>query len=392
MKNYNRIMLGRSSCFADECIAGNYIGADFDINEDLSGNLPEDWHDFNKKYIPVYLANCPGKSKTAAGLACGFLYTICKGLKIDDVVLCPDGKGYYWVGSIQSNYYYVPNSNLPHRREVKWLDKKIKRSDMSQELQNSIGSIGTCSNATKFASEIESLIRTASTAVVTPEAPKAKTTFLERDLHKVFCNYLRTENIIGKTIFHEKSSNKADSNQKWVHPDIVGVHFEDFKEEATTSLQRVMDTKKSIRLCSYELKRTIEDDYQLKQYYFQALSNSSWANCGYLVAYEIDESLQEEILRLNASFGIGVILLQAKASDVRVICQAKEKELDYDTIDKLCHLNPDFRSFIEDLTKVMNTPKNYADVTLSSFVSNCDTVFKDEWELEEYCTKNCIPF
>lgn len=385
-------MLGRSSCFADECILGSYVGADFDINEDLTGHLPEDWHEFNKKYIPVYLANRPDKSKTAAGLACGFLHTVCKQLKIGDVVLCPDGKGFYYVGTITGDYYYVPNTNLPHRRKVKWLNMKIKRSDMSKELQNSIGSIGTCSNATKFAVEIESLISNSTTPSVVPTVAPSKTTYLERDLHKVFCNYLRTENIIGKTIYHEKSTNKSDSNQKWMHPDIVGVRFEEFKEEATSALQKVMDTKKAVCLYSYEMKRTIEDDYQLKQYYFQALSNSSWANYGYLVAYEIDDSLQEEIARLNSAFGIGVILLQAKSSDVKVLCQARERELDYDTIDKLCHLNPDFKSFIEGLTKVMNAPKNYTDVTLSSFVRSCDEIFKNDKELEDYCTKNCIPY
>lgn len=386
-------MLGKSSCFAEECINGGYIGADFDINEDLTGHLPEDWHDFNKNYIPVYLNNRPDKSKTAAGLACGFLHTICKALKIGDVVLSPDGQGYYYVGTIAGDYYYVANTNLQHRRKVDWLDKKIRRSDMSKELQNSVGSIGTCSNASNFADEIEDLIENATALVsVVPQNNITKTTYQERDLHRVFCNYLRTENIIGKTIYHEKSSTKADSNQKWVHPDIVGVKFEDFKEEATSTLQKVMDTKKAVRLCSYEMKRTIDDDYQLKQYYFQALSNSSWANYGYLVAYEIDDSLQEEIARLNSAFGIGVILLQAKPNDVKILCQAKEKELDYETIDKLCHLNPDFKSFIEGLTKVMDAPKAYAGVTQASFESDCDEIFKTDKELEDYCIKNCIPY
>ena len=140
------------------------------------------------------------------------------------------------------------------------------------------------------------------------------------------------------------------------------------------------------------MKRSIEDDYQLKQYFFQALSNSSWANYGYLVAYEIDESLHEEIRRLNAAFGIGVILLQAKPADVKILCQAKEKELDYETIDKLCHLNPDFKAFIEGMTKVMNAPKSYADVTMTSFLKSCDEIFKDNQELEDYCNSNCIPF
>lgn len=392
MKKYYRIMLGAGSRFVDDCIANNYIGADFDIFQDLTGHLPEQWQEFNKEFIPVFLANRPDKTKTAAGLACGFLYTICKALNIGDVVLSPDGKGCYYIGTITSDYYYVPDTELPHRRRVKWMNKKIRRSDMSQELRNSIGSIGTCSNATKFAAEIESLIASAQVITITSTPSNTKATYLERDLHKIFINYLRTENIIGKTIYHEKSSTKIDSNQKWVHPDIVGVKIEDFKEEATKTLQKVMDTKKAVRLCSYELKRKIEDDYQLKQYYFQALSNSNWANYGYLVAYEIDDSLQEEMNRLNTAFGIGIILLQAKPSDVQILCPAREKELDYDTIDKLCHLNKDFKSFMEGITQVLTAPKDFVNVSMNGFVNGCDAIFTNDIELEDYCKKNCIPF
>lgn len=392
MKNYNRIMAGRSSCYIDECVVGGYIGADFDIKEDLSENLSLSWEEFNNKYNPIYLANRPDKSKRAAGLACGFLYTICKSLKIDDVILSPDGEGCYYIGIITGDYYYVPDANLPHRRKVNWLDKKIKRNDMSVELQYSIGSIGTCSNATRFADEIESLIGTSTPISIIPKETKSKNSYLERDLHKVFCSYLREESIIAKTIYHEKSSNKADTNQKWVHPDIIGVRFADFKEVTTSKLLRKLDAKQSVCLYSYELKRAIDDDYQLKQCYFQALSNSSWANYGYLVAYEIDDSLLEEIYRLNASFGIGVILLQAKSVDVKILCPAKEKELDYETIDKLCHLNPDFKNFVTELTKVIDAPDQYSGISLNNFISNCDPVFKDDEELEDYCSKNCIPY
>lgn len=107
MKQYNRIMPGRSACFSDECFEGGFIGADMDINEDLTGHLPEHWKDFNKEFVPKYLIIRPDKTKIAAGLACGYLYTVCKGLKIGDIVLSPDGTGHYMVGTITSDYYYV---------------------------------------------------------------------------------------------------------------------------------------------------------------------------------------------------------------------------------------------------------------------------------------------
>jgi len=54
MKKYYRVMLGRKSAFAEQCFAGNFIGADFGITEDLSHNLPDEWRAFNKRFIPVF--------------------------------------------------------------------------------------------------------------------------------------------------------------------------------------------------------------------------------------------------------------------------------------------------------------------------------------------------
>ncbi len=158
MKKYIRVMLGPKSVFAEECYKGSFIGADFDIHEDLTDNLPENWRDFNSKYRPVWLENNPGKSKVAAGLACGMLWTISKGIKKGDIVLCPDGIGNYYVGEIVSDYYYKPGEILFHRRDVKWYQSVIERSDMSQELKNSTGSIGTTSDVSSYSEEIENLI------------------------------------------------------------------------------------------------------------------------------------------------------------------------------------------------------------------------------------------
>jgi restriction system protein len=166
VKSYYRIMLGRKSVFAAECFTGGYIGTDFAIHQDLSGLLPEDWRSFNKQYISEYKANVPGASNIAAGLACGTLWTVSKGIKIGDVVLCPDGSGTYHVGIVAGDYYYAPGQNLPHRRKVDWLEVRIPRSSMSQALQRSTGSVGTSSQVTDHAAELEMLIGGASPPAV----------------------------------------------------------------------------------------------------------------------------------------------------------------------------------------------------------------------------------
>jgi len=158
MKSYFRIMLGKKSVYAEEAYKGNFIGSDFGVDIDLTNKLPDNWRKFNKEFIPKYLEKHPEKSKVAAGLACGFLHTIAKGIQMGDIVLCPDGEGSYYVGEVAGDYEFHKGAILPHRRRVRWLTKKIERSDMSDSLRNSSGSIGTVSNVTKYADEIEHLI------------------------------------------------------------------------------------------------------------------------------------------------------------------------------------------------------------------------------------------
>lgn len=158
MKNYYRIMLGSKSSLAQECYIGNFIGVSLGITLDLSGKLPDDWRVFNKEYIPIWMQSHPDKTKVAAGLACGMLWTISKGVKVGDIALCPNGQGAYYVGEVIDNYSFHADTNLPHRRIVKWHNKTIERSDMSQEMQYSTGSTGTVINISKYAIELEKLI------------------------------------------------------------------------------------------------------------------------------------------------------------------------------------------------------------------------------------------
>jgi hypothetical protein len=79
MKNYYRVMLGKGSKHAAECFSGNFIGADFDIHQDLSGKLPDDWRAFNKEFIPVFLADHPDKIEDRRRSQMRVLMDGCKG-------------------------------------------------------------------------------------------------------------------------------------------------------------------------------------------------------------------------------------------------------------------------------------------------------------------------
>ena len=152
-------MLGKQHKYFNECYDNKYVGVGFDIEIDLKNDLPDNWREFNKKYIPFYLKKNPDKSKVTAGLACGAVWTVSKGMNIGDILLCPDGQRNYKIGKISGDYFYdatIPS--LLHRRSVEWLPVSINRDEMSQELKNSTGSIGTVSDISKFSSEIDKFI------------------------------------------------------------------------------------------------------------------------------------------------------------------------------------------------------------------------------------------
>jgi len=151
-------MLGKSSANAEDAFKGGFMAAGHIFGIDLTDQLPEEWRVFNKKMIPVYLEQNPEKSKVAAGLACGMLHTICKGSNVGDIVMSPDPDGNYHFGEITGGYFYDPDYELPHKRPVRWFERTVPRSQLSDGLRNSAGSIGTLSNVTKHAEEIERLI------------------------------------------------------------------------------------------------------------------------------------------------------------------------------------------------------------------------------------------
>lgn len=208
MKSYYRVMLGRKSAHAAQCFQEGFIGTDFEIPYDLTGKLPEEWREFNREFIPIYQKQRPEKNKISAGLACGALWTVSKGIAVGDLVLCPDGDRHYQVGEVTSEYRFVPGGVLPHRRTVRWIGKAINYDDLSESLANSAGSVGTVSNITRYHDELERLIggvSAAPTIVSTDPAIEEPASFvLEKQLEEfLVANWANTD--LGKKydIFQE---------------------------------------------------------------------------------------------------------------------------------------------------------------------------------------------
>ncbi|MGN8577739.1 HTH domain-containing protein [Campylobacter jejuni] len=213
-----------------------------------------------------------------------------------------------------------------------------------------------------------------------------KNKFHERDLHPLLVKFLYENldfNLNCKTIYHEQSKKGKGGEDKWNYPDIVGVYFpyDDYEKETITLLENIKQN--SYKLFSFELKIALNFS-NLKECYFQAVSNSSCANEGYLVVLqEIDSEVLSELRRLNQSFGIGVIKLEKDISNSQILISAKEKELDIQTLNMLINKNPNFKEFIDDINKQIKVGKE------AKIQANFDEIKSDE-EMEKYLKEKCI--
>ncbi|MEO0075726.1 MAG: hypothetical protein ABIK31_06435 [candidate division WOR-3 bacterium] len=186
-----------------------------------------------------------------------------------------------------------------------------------------------------------------------------------------------------KTIFHENSTKASKGQNEWLHPDLADVYFpfRDYKHE-TLELQNYLSIT-SIKLFSFELKISL-NFRNLRQSYFQAVSNSSWANEGYLVTLKIDDdpTFKNEIRRLNNAFGIGLIRLHPEnIFESEILFPSKiNQEIDWDTVNRLATENSDFNDFLKLIIE---------DCKLGKVKSQYDKVMKMD-ELKKYIKEKGI--
>ncbi|NJK84579.1 MAG: hypothetical protein HC912_13130 [Saprospiraceae bacterium] len=184
--------------------------------------------------------------------------------------------------------------------------------------------------------------------IETEEKELRQKNYSEKELHPVLAYFAYYHlRCYTRTINHSKSSKKTFG--EWVHPDMVGCYFpiEDWATEVNELSSTVGNP--AIKIYSFELKRKVTLT-NLREIFFQTVSNSSWANESYLVVAEVaeDEDLTNELKRLSTSFGIGVIKLDINDPDnSEFLYPAKVSEyLDWETMNKLT-MNKDFTEFLK---------------------------------------------
>lgn len=173
----------------------------------------------------------------------------------------------------------------------------------------------------------------------------------EHDLYPLLIRYLASElKLYSMRIDEKRSSNRYGMNaNKWLHPDIVAMEP---IAETWDQLVRTCVLKgdgQSVRLWSFEVKRSMTRA-NVREYFFQAVSNSTWANEGYLVCTSIaGDGTEDELRMLSALHGIGVIVLNTKdLSESEILIPARAKtDIDWQTVNRLVVENGDMKEFID---------------------------------------------
>ena len=190
-------------------------------------------------------------------------------------------------------------------------------------------------------------VRAATRVSTIPSKQKTSEKFAEDDMYDPLRIFLLQEyEIESMPIEHRNAKKTKRGGDMWLYPDLVGL--EDLSREWD---DKVIDcvkihSDKMSKLWSFELKKAITPS-NVREYFFQAVSNSSWANLGYLVACEIDNESLKELRILSNLHGIGFIKLDIeKYQNSQIIIPAQEKkEIDWSIVNRLLK-NKDYQKYI----------------------------------------------
>ncbi|HFP9398618.1 TPA: COG2958 family protein [Klebsiella michiganensis] len=199
---------------------------------------------------------------------------------------------------------------------------------------------------------------------ITPVPSTDTVSFTEHELYPLLIAYLsEEEELLCRRIDEKRSSNnKGLGANHWLYPDIVALQPLDKGWDIVVQNCVRYSEGRLTRLWSFEVKRQLNRS-NVRECFFQAVSNSSWAHFGYLVVTEINEDKQRgverELQMLCALHGIGVILLNPQdPSNSQTLIPARERtSIDWQSVNRLVIENKDFKEFIDLVSDYHQTGK-----------------------------------
>lgn len=198
----------------------------------------------------------------------------------------------------------------------------------------------------------------------------------EKELYIQLAKFCKTKNI--ETLRIDEKTSKKDKGKNhniWLHPDVVGFRdlTEGFDDAAKDCLIEYSDERSCVY--SFEVKAGMILPHLLREYVFQTVSNSSWANYSYLVAEGIGDEDLEELQLLCSSFNIGFIQLNRdNPTESKIEIRAPKTDLDWQMINRIAKENADFKTFLNNITLTYQRHSN-------------SRIAKPKWDIDDNKTE-----
>jgi len=212
--------------------------------------------------------------------------------------------------------------------------------------------------------ETEEVTDAEAVVAVSPEIPEqqghsTQKIVLERELYPMLIDFISSETGASAFRINEAtaSNRRGPGGNKWLYPDIVAIESltAGMNKEVIGALQN--SGERRARLWSFEVKRLLNRS-NVREAYFQAVSNSSWASFGYLAAAEIEGAdTLREIQMLYSVHGIGLIEVDMDSPSESVLrIPARERlSIEWSMCSRLADENRDFHSFMKRVRQFYQT-------------------------------------
>ena len=155
---YYQVRLGRGGDLAHLGLEEGWVGVGWMATLDLTRKFPDDWRSFNSDYRQKVMDIDGVETAVSAGLACSATWTVARGLKEGDIVITPDQSGTLHFGRISGDYFWVADTELPHRRRVTWLGVTVPRNEVSDPFRRSLSAIQTVANLGEHWKEMQEIL------------------------------------------------------------------------------------------------------------------------------------------------------------------------------------------------------------------------------------------
>lgn len=175
-------------------------------------------------------------------------------------------------------------------------------------------------------------------------------TISEHDLYPLLGKYVASEiSCMAMRIDERRSKNtRGPRGNHWLYPDVVG--FQDLSQNWSHDMRTLAKSAKAetAHLYSFEVKLLINRS-NVREVFFQTLSNSAWAHYAYLCASEINSRAMDELSMLCGSHGIGVIRIDVEdVSNSQILIPAALKAgIDWNLLNRLADENSDAKHFVK---------------------------------------------